>query len=74
MLVIGQWVRRVRLLSTGGKTALTKWHLVESIVDDEPFTNCGRRLRKRDDSTIETSDVEPLTRMIGQPQLCQDCQ
>lgn len=28
-------------------TALTMPHLVESIIDDEPVTRCGRRLRAR---------------------------
>jgi hypothetical protein len=67
---IGDWVRRV----TGDGKALTKWHLVESVVDDEPFTNCGRRFRKRKTSWFETVDTAPLTRMIGQPQLCGHCQ
>jgi hypothetical protein len=69
-LNIGDWVRRV----TGDGKALTKWHLVESVVDDEPFLNCGRRLRKRTDSWFETVDTAPLTRMIGQPHLCAKCQ
>jgi hypothetical protein len=74
-VTIGQWVRRIRMHPNlmDGK-ALTKWHLVESVVDDEPVTRCGRRLRRRKDSEFEASDVMPLTRMIGQPQLCSDCQ
>ena len=69
-MTIGQWVRRV----TGKGVARTRWHLIESLVDDEPFTRCGRRLRKRPMlGWFETSDVMPLTRMIGQPQLCQRC-
>jgi hypothetical protein len=60
---IGQWVRRV----TGKGEPLTKPHLVESVVDDEPFTNCGRRFRKRKTSWFETTDVMP-------PDACQACQ
>lgn len=72
-MTIGQWVRR-RRRSPDAQKALTKWHLVESVVDDEPVTRCGRRFRRRATSEFETTDVMPLTRMIGQPQLCQDCQ
>ena len=38
--LIGQYVRRHR---NGDWTTLP--HLVESIIDDEPVTRCGRRLR-----------------------------
>jgi len=37
---IGQYVRRHR---NGDWTTLP--HLVESVIDDEPVTRCGRRLR-----------------------------
>ncbi len=57
-LQIGQWVRR-----KGGK-----WHIVESIVAGDAITKCGRRLR--DEVELQVSDVMPLTRAIGQPQLC----
>jgi hypothetical protein len=67
---IGDWVRRV----TGQGKPLSKWHLIDSVVDGEAFTNCGRRFRKRDTSWFEAVDTAPLTRMIGQPQLCQACQ
>jgi hypothetical protein len=67
---IGYWVRRV----TGKGMALTKWHRIESVVDDEPFTRCGRRFRRRTTSWFESVDAMPLTRMIGQPQLCGQCQ
>ena len=59
---IGQWVRRP------GR----KWHLVESVVADDAVTHCGRRLRN-ETGPLETSEVMPLTRMIGQPQLCRQC-
>jgi len=69
-LTIGDWVRRT--------DRATKWHLVDSVVDDEPVTRCGRRLRRRTEdgqlmNSVEVSDVMPLTRMIGQPQLCRYC-
>jgi len=59
---IGDWVRR----------RSTKWHLVDSVVAGDAFTRCGRRMRK-DGLRLEVSDVMPLTRMIGQPQLCRQC-
>ena len=66
---IGQWIRRVMR----GKR--TKWHLIESIIADAAITNCGRRLEPQIKvmSGFEFSDVEPLTRMIGQPQNCKQC-
>lgn len=54
---IGVWVKR-----TG-----TKWHLVDSVVAGDAVTRCGRRMR---DPDLQVSEVMPLTRMIGQPQLC----
>lgn len=62
-MTIGQWVKREG----------QKWHLVESVVADDAVTRCGRRLRDRADQPFELSDVMPLTRMIGQPQLCKRC-
>ena len=59
-MTIGEWVKR--------SDRATKWHLIDSVVDGEPFTRCGRRLRRR--AGFEVSEVMPLTRMIGQPQLC----
>jgi hypothetical protein len=40
-LRVGSWVRR-----EGGRGA-TKGHYVESVVDHDAFTRCGRRLRHR---------------------------
>lgn len=60
---IGNWVKR-----RGGK-----WHLVESIVDGDAITKCGRRMDREKpyrDGALKVSDVMPLTRLIGQPQLC----
>lgn len=61
---IGDWVRR----EPGG----SKWHFVESIVADAAFTRCGRRMAfsTTRNEVLDVSEVMPLTRMIGQPQLC----
>jgi hypothetical protein len=48
-----------------------KWHLVESIVAGVRVTYCGRDLVRRHGD--EESKVEPLTRLIGQPQNCKTC-
>lgn len=63
--MIGKWVRRRR----------TKWHLVESEIEGDVVTRCGRRMRATtiDRGRLEVSEVMPLTRMIGQPQLCSHC-
>ena len=45
-----------------------KWHMVESVIDGDQVTKCGRRLPRR--AGDEGSDVMPLTRLIGQPQIC----
>ena len=58
---IGAWIRRPK----------GRWHLTESIVAGASITHCGRRLEPRADDQL--SAVEPLTRMIGQPQLCKRC-
>jgi len=61
--VIGGWVRRKG-----------KWHLTESVVAGAAFTRCGRRMEARTaDGELELSAVEPLTRLIGQPQNCKRC-
>jgi hypothetical protein len=59
--IIGGWVKRRR----------GKWHLTESVIDGAAVTHCGRRLEPK--PTDEHSSVMPLTRMIGQPQLCRYC-
>ena len=56
---IGDWVRR---------PPRGKFHLVESVVAGDVITRCGRRMA--DDNPFEVRDVMPLTRLIGQPQLC----
>jgi len=67
-IVIGSWIRRARHSGT-------KWHLVDSLVNDIPLTRCGRDMVPRlpDGRDLEVSSVMPLTRMIGQPQLCKYC-
>ena len=61
---IGSWVRR-----KGGK-----WHEVESLIDGDAVTQCGRRMdRVNRSGELQVSEVMPLTRMIGQPQNCRYC-
>lgn len=71
---VGQWVRREYVLS--GYVA-TKWHLVESTIAGAAVTRCGRRLEPhtpaKSGNRLEASAVMPLTRLIGQPQLCRPC-
>lgn len=55
---IGDWVKR---------EPDQKWHLVESVVAGDATVRCGKRLP---DPFAETSKGKPLTRAIGQPQLC----
>ena len=70
-LEIGSWVKRNR---SGGK-----WHLVESIITGDAITRCGRRMPEQaapwagGTGKLDVSPVMPLTRMIGQPQLCRTC-
>ena len=65
MVTIGNWVRR----ATG------RWHLVESVIADAAITRCGRRMEPTvaRGGELEVAEVEPLTRMIGQPQNCTRC-
>jgi len=73
---IGNWIKRVRLNTDQVFVARSKWHLVESIVAGDAITKCGRRMAAKTVSGgygLDISEVEPLTRMIGQPQLCENC-
>lgn len=64
---IGDWVKR---RSRGS----SKWHFVESVVASAAITHCGRRLEPMTGNRgLDISDVMPLTREIGQPQLCVRC-
>jgi hypothetical protein len=68
---IGDYVRRVyETRNMDGQ-----WHLVESIIVDAAVTRCGKRLEPKTQrpSHLEVSVVQPLTRMIGQPQNCKTC-
>jgi hypothetical protein len=47
---IGQWVARVGEAPI--HRYLTLWHYVESVVSEEPITNCGRRLRQFDETSF----------------------
>lgn len=65
-LAIGTWVRR------RGQ----KYHLVESIVAGDAVTACGRRMDRYKPwirGELYVLDTMPLTRAIGQPQLCRLC-
>ena len=75
MIAIGNWVRRMDPRAvTPDRLDHGKWHRVESVVDGEPVTRCGRRMKgQTDDGILEVSEVEPLTRLIGQPQNCKRC-
>lgn len=70
-MIVGNWVRR----APGPGNRTPKWHRVESVVAGDAFTRCGRRMRNEPNSNglLEVSEVEPLTRMIGQPQNCAPC-
>lgn len=60
---IGQYVTRL----AANEAALTKPHVVESVIADEPVTRCGRRLAKRDGTTLDYEDVpnrEPCKRCV----------
>lgn len=64
-VVIGNWVRR---------HGRGKWHVVESVVAGDAITKCGRRMAPRPGGVgLDVSEVEPLTRMIDQPQNCKRC-
>ena len=64
-MTIGNWVKR----GSG------RWHLVESVIADAAITRCGRRMEPTTPrgGALEVSEVEPLTRAIGQPQNCKRC-
>ena len=70
--MIGKWVRRSAADILGKPTRpKTKWHRVESEIAGDVITACGRRMdRTNAQGTLEVRDEMPLTRMIGQPQLC----
>lgn len=69
-VAVGQWVRR-EMPDDGSDDSPSKWHLCESVVAGAAITRCGKRMESEVDGlALDTSDVMPLTRMIGQPQLC----
>ena len=57
---IGSYVLR----ETATERPLTKAHLVESVINDEPITRCGRRLRDRKGTTL---------RYVDSGDLCESC-
>ena len=67
---IGQWVRREEE-DDGSDDSPSKWHLVESTIGGAAITKCGRRMEPSvDGAMLMWTDTMPLTRVIGQPQLC----
>ena len=72
---IANWVRREGIESRVPGSDRHKWHLVESVVADAAITRCGRRMEPKDarGRALEVAELEPLTRLIGQPQNCQAC-
>lgn len=68
--MIGDWVSRAT--RSGRKS---KWHYVESEVAEALITRCGRRLEpvNAHGQELAAVQVKPLTRAIGQPQLCKLC-
>ena len=54
---IGSWVRR----ETATGRVLTLPHIVESVIDGDPVTHCGRRLRRR--TGYPFREVEPHTQI-----------
>lgn len=62
---IGSYVTRES--GDGLQRPLTLPHLVESVIDDEPVTRCGRRLRQREGTTFRYEAV-PARRV------CKRCQ
>lgn len=64
---VGDWIRRV--------SSPSKWHYVVRRSRDGELliTECGTAMRPvtlADRFGLEVSKVMPLTRLIGQPQLC----
>ena len=73
---IGKWVSRSFDNGPGPEDdeRETDWHFVESVIKSAAITTCGRRMKPRlagSANHLEVLDTPPLTRMIGQPQLCQ---
>lgn len=60
--LIGMYVRRGRI---GRVDYLTLPHFVESIIDDEPVTRCGRRLRAIEGTELEYRVAFPSRTCAG---------
>ena len=59
---IGNWVRR---------SPTMKWHLIDSVVADEPFTRCGRRLRIRKWHGVKVAFQ--ISEALPIPDTCKKC-
>lgn len=72
--MIGEWVRRNDNIRSGG-ILVSNWHLVDSMINNDIVTRCGRRMRAviKSGAGLEYRGQKPLTRAIGQPQLCHYC-
>ena len=74
---IGNWVKREGAFRqrADGTWVGPRWHLCESIVAEDAVVSCGKRMDSvtRSGRKLEVSTLMPLTRMIGQPQLCRQC-
>lgn len=64
--MIGLWVARFADEGDGGRR--TKWHLVESEIEDRKVTKCGRQLGQRDGTVIA-----PLVAPPTAADACQRC-
>ena len=74
MVEIGMWVRRVGAKRRRDGSWTVKWHKVVRMTSKGSLiTACGLLVFRYYLDHWETSEVEPLTRMIGQPQLCKRC-
>ena len=63
--LIGWYVRRARNLREHNFSYLTLPHLVESVIDDEPVTRCGRRLRAIEGTAFVYRPVFPTRTCAG---------
>ncbi len=64
---IGLYVTRCAVFPVATYRPLTLAHLTESLIEDEPVTRCGRRLREREGTRFRY-EVTPARRV------CSGCQ
>ncbi len=56
--MIGSWIARFAHRESGSYR-LTRWHYVESEIEDRAVTKCGRQLARNDTTSLITSAVVP---------------